>query len=132
LLAFGHWFQLHGIFAASFATASRSHPLAIAASAGYAGSPFIPVPFLKVGVVAGLIEATKRPPGIADFSAITKATSLREHFSNKLFRIREVAVAVNVGSSIATFVALLVIFPMTGVNPCSILHIAFSHIAGMI
>jgi pheromone shutdown-related protein TraB len=133
LLAFGYWFVLHAVFAAGFATASRSHPLAIAASAGYAGfSPFIPIPFLKVGVIAGLIEAAKRPPRTEDFSGITKATSVRELLSNKLFRILVVAVAVNVGSSLATFIALLVIFPMTGVNPYDILHTALSHIMGMV
>jgi len=132
LLAFGYWFVLHAVFAASFATASRSHPLAIAASAGYAGfSPFIPLPFLKVGVIAGLIEAAKRPPGTEDFSGITKATSVRELLSNKVFRILIVAVAVNVGSSLATFMALLVIFPKTGVNPYDILHTALSRVMGM-
>jgi pheromone shutdown-related protein TraB len=133
LLAFGYWFVLHAVFAASFATASRSHPLAIAASAGYAGfSPFIPIPFLKVGVIAGLIEAAKRPPGTEDFSGIAKVTSVRELLSNKVFRILVVAVAVNVGSSLATFIALLVIFPMTGVNPYDILHTALSRVMGMV
>jgi pheromone shutdown-related protein TraB len=133
LLAFGYWFMLHAFFAAGFATASRSHPLAVAASASYAGfSPFIPVPFLKVGVIAALIEAAKRPPGTADFLAIAKVTSIRELLSNKLFRILVVAVAVNLGSSLATFIALLVIFPLTGVNPYHILETAFSHITGMI
>jgi pheromone shutdown-related protein TraB len=133
LLAFGYWFILHAVLAASFATASRSHPLAIAASAGYAGfSPFIPVPFLKVGVIAGLIEAAKRPPRTEDFSAIAKVASVRELLSNKLFRILVVAAAVNVGSSLATFIALLVIFPLTGVNPYHILETALSHITGMI
>ena len=132
LIAFGYWFVLHAVFAASFATASRSHPLAIAASAGYAGfSPFIPLPFLKVGVIAGLIEAAKRPPGTEDFSGITKATSVRELLSNKVSRILIVAVAVNIGSSLATFIALLVIFPMTGVNPYDILHTALSRVMGM-
>ncbi len=132
LLAFGYWFILHAIFAAGFATACRSHPFTIAASAGYAGfSPFIPIPFLKVGVIAGLIEAAKRPPKTEDFSAIIKATSVRELLSNKLFRILIVAVAVNVGSSLATFIALLVIFPMTGVNPYGILHTALSRVMGM-
>jgi pheromone shutdown-related protein TraB len=133
LLAFGYWFVLHAVFAASFATASRSHPLAIAASAGYAGfSPFIPIPFLKVGVIAGLIEAAKRPPRTEDFSGIAKVTSVRELLSNKVFRILVVAVAVNVGSSLATFIALLVIFPMTGVNPYDILHTALSRVMGMV
>jgi len=131
LLAFGYWFALHAVFAASFATASRSHPVAIAASAGYAGfSPFVPIPFLKVGVIAGLIEAAKRPPGTEDFSKLTKAATVRELLSNKLFRILVVAVAVNVGSSLATFIALLVILPMTGVNPYDILHTALSHVMG--
>ena len=133
LLAFGYWFVLHAVFAAGLATACRSHPFTIAASAGYAGfSPFIPIPFLKVGVIAGLIEAAKRPPRTEDFSAITKANSVRELLSNKLFRILVVAVAVNVGSSLATFIALLVIFPMTGVSPYDILQTAFSRIAGMV
>ncbi|MGA3359991.1 MAG: TraB/GumN family protein [Halobacteriota archaeon] len=133
LLAFGYWFALHAVFAASFATASRSHPLAIAASAGYAGfSPFVPLPFLKVGVIAGLIEAAKRPPGTEDFSGMTKVTSVRELLSNKVFRILIVAVAVNVGSSLATFIALLVIFPMTGVSPYDILHTALSRVMGMV
>jgi len=130
-LAFGYWFVLHAVFAAGFATASRSHPFAIAASAGYAGfSPFIPIPFLKVGVIAGLIEAAKRPPGIEDFSGIAKVTSLRELLSNKVFRILIVAVAVNIGSSLATFISLLVIFPMTGVSPYDILHTALSRVIG--
>ena len=133
LLAFGYWFALHAVFAAGFATASRSHPLAIAASAGYAGfSPFIPIPFLKVGVIAGLIEAAKRPPRTEDFSGIAKVASVRELLSNKLFRILLVAVAVNVGSSLATFISLLVIFPMTGINPYDILLTAFSRITGMV
>jgi len=131
LLAFGYWFALHAVFCGGFATASRSHPLAIAASAGYGGfSPFIPLPFLKVGVIAGLIEAGKRPPTTDDFTGITKVSSLRELLSNKLFRILLVAVAVNIGSSLATFIALLVIFPMTGVNAFDILHQAFSHVVG--
>jgi pheromone shutdown protein TraB len=133
LLAFGYWFVLHAVFAAGFATASRSHPLAIAASAGYAGfSPFIPIPFLKVGVIAGLIEAAKRPPGTEDFTGITKIASVRELLSNKVFRILVVAVAVNVGSSLATFISLLVIFPMTGINPYDILQTAFARITGMV
>ena len=133
LLAFGYWFVLHAVFAASFATASRSHPLAIAASAGYAGfSPFVPLPFLKVGVIAGLIEAAKRPPGTEDFSGMTKVKSVRELLSNKVFRILIVAVAVNVGSSLATIIALLVIFPMTGVSPYDILHTALSRVMGMV
>src|SRR5659263_128381 len=133
LLAFGYWFALHAVFAAGFATASRSHPLAIAASAGYAGfSPFIPIPFLKVGVIAGLIEAAKRPPSTEDFSGIATVASVREILSNKLFRILLVAVAVNVGSSLATFISLLVIFPMTGINPYDILLTAFSRITGMV
>jgi pheromone shutdown-related protein TraB len=133
LLAFGYWFILHAVFAAGFATASRSHPLAIAASAGYAGfSPFIPIPFLKVGVIAGLIEAAKRPPSTEDFSGIAKVTSVRELLSNKLFRILVVAVAVNVGSSLATFISLFVIFPMTGINPYDVLQTAFLRITGMV
>jgi len=133
LLAFGYWFILHAVLAAGCATACRSHPFTIAASAGYAGfSPFIPIPFLKVGVIAGLVEAAKRPPRTEDFSAITKATSVRELLSNKLFRILVVAVAVNVGSSLATFIALFVIFPMTGVNPYELLQTAFSRITGMV
>jgi pheromone shutdown-related protein TraB len=133
LLAFGYWFVLHAVFAGGFATASRSHPLAIVASAGYAGfSPFIPIPFLKVGVIAGLIEAAKRPPSTEDFSGIAKVASVRELLSNKLFRILLVAVAVNVGSSLATFISLLVIFPMTGINPYDILLTAFSRITGMV
>ncbi|MGZ4928789.1 MAG: TraB/GumN family protein [Halobacteriota archaeon] len=133
LLAFGYWFVLHAVFAGGFATASRSHPLAIAASASYAGfSPFIPIPFLKVGVIAGLIEAAKRPPSTEDFSEIAKVASVRELLSNKLFRILLVAVAVNVGSSLATFIALLVIFPMTGINPYDVLLTSFSRITGMV
>jgi pheromone shutdown protein TraB len=81
-------------------------------------------------VIAGLIEAAKRPPGTEDFLGITKASSVRELLSNKLFRILVVAVAVNVGSTLATFIALLVIFPMTGVNPYDILHAALSHVIG--
>ncbi|MGZ4893919.1 MAG: TraB/GumN family protein [Halobacteriota archaeon] len=133
LLAFGYWFVLHAVFAGGFAAASRSHPLAIAASASYAGfSPFIPIPFLKVGVIAGLIEAAKRPPSTEDFSGIAKVASVRELLSNKLFRILLVAVAVNVGSSLATFIALLVIFPMTGINPYDVLLTSFSRITGMV
>ncbi|MGZ7193883.1 MAG: TraB/GumN family protein [Halobacteriota archaeon] len=133
LLAFGYWFVLHAVFAGGFAAAGRSHPLAIAASASYAGfSPFIPIPFLKVGVIAGLIEAAKRPPSTEDFSGIAKVASVRELLSNKLFRILLVAVAVNVGSSLATFIALLVIFPMTGINPYDVLLTAFSRITGMV
>lgn len=131
MLALGCWFVLHSALAAACATISKSHPLAIITSACYAGfSPFIPIPFLKVGVIAGVIEAGKRPPTTEDFRGLTKVESVRQLFSNKLFRILITAAVVNVGSSLATFIALLVIFPMTGVNVYDILAHAFSRVMG--
>jgi pheromone shutdown-related protein TraB len=131
MLALGCWFVLHSALAAACATISKSHPLAIVASACYAGfSPFIPIPFLKVGVIAGVIEAGKRPPTTEDFRGLTKVESVRQLFSNKLFRILIIAASVNIGSSLATFIALLVIFPMTGVNVYDILAHAFSRVIG--
>jgi pheromone shutdown-related protein TraB len=131
MFALGCWFVLHSALTATCATVSRSHPLAIVASACYAGfSPFIPIPFLKVGVIAGVIEAGKRPPTTEDFRGLTKVESVRQLFSNKLFRILIIAAIVNIGSSLATFIALLVIFPMTGVNVYDILAHAFSRVIG--
>jgi pheromone shutdown-related protein TraB len=131
MLALGCWFVLHSALAATCATISKSHPLAIVTSACYAGfSPFIPLPFLKVGVIAGVIEAGKRPPTTEDFRGLTKVESVRQLFSNKLFRILIIAAFVNIGSSLATFIALLVIFPMTGVNVYDILAHAFSRVIG--
>ena len=131
MLALGCWFLLHSTLAATCATLSKSHPLAIITSACYAGfSPFIPIPFLKVGVIAGVIEAGKSPPTTADFRGLTKVESVRELFSNKLFRILINAAFINIGSSIATVIALLVIFPMTGVNVYDILTHAFSRLIG--
>ncbi len=131
MLALGCWFALHSALAAACATIGKSHPLAIVTSACYAGfSPFIPIPFLKVGVIAGVIEAGKRPPTTEDFRGLTKVESVRQLFSNKLFRILIIAAFVNIGSSLATFIALLVIFPMTGVNVYDILAHAFSRVIG--
>jgi pheromone shutdown protein TraB len=77
-----------------------------------------------------MIEAGKRPPTAADFRGLTKVESVRELFSNKLFRILINAAFINIGSSIATVIALLVIFPMTGVNVYDILTHAFSRLIG--
>ncbi len=131
MLALGCWFLLHSTLVATCATLSKSHPLAIITSTCYAGfSPFIPIPFLKVGVIAGVIEAGKSPPTTADFRGLTKVESVRELFSNKLFRILINAAFINIGSSIATVIALFVIFPMTGVNVYDILTHAFSRLIG--
>jgi len=131
IIALGCWFLLHSTLAATCATLSKSHPLAVITSACYAGfSPFIPIPFLKVGVIAGIIEAGKRPPTTADFKGLTRVGSVRELFSNKLFRILMNVAFINIGSSVATFIAVLVIFPMTGVNIYDILTHALSRLIG--
>lgn len=100
------WVLVNGALAALGALAAWAHPLSIIAA--FVAAPITSLnPTIAAGWVAGLVEAWRRPPAVADFESLPAALeSFRGFWRNPVIRILLVVVLTNIGSSIGTFVAI--------------------------
>ncbi len=98
------WIVLHALFAGLGAALALGHPLAILTGAATAPfTSFLPVG-LKSGWLAGLVQANRRKPTVADFEAIKRLETLRAFWSNGVVRVLTVTALTNLGSIVATWV----------------------------
>ena len=95
----------NGGLAALGAILALGHPLAVLVS--FFCAPFTTfVPFIGVGMVSGLVQATIRKPSVADAENMAAdAASLKGLYGNRITRVLLVFFLSNIGSSIATFVS---------------------------
>ena len=100
------WIVAKASLAGLGAAAAFGHPLTILSAVVAAPiSPFNPM--IKVGFVAGLVEAVLGKPKVKDFETLLEdISSFRGFWRNKITRILLVVVLTNLGSAIGTFVAL--------------------------
>lgn len=100
------WIVIKASISGLFALIFLAHPLAILAAAATAPiSNFNPV--LKPGWVAALIEAKFHKPSVEDFENIADdSSSFKGFFKNKVIRIFNIFTFPQIGSSIATGLAL--------------------------
>jgi pheromone shutdown-related protein TraB len=106
------WIMWNGSLAALGAIIALGHPLAIIVS--FLGAPFTTfIPFIGVGMISGLVQATLRKPRVSDIQSISDdITSLKRIYGNRISRALLVFFFANLGSSIGSFVSIPVIAGM--------------------
>jgi len=101
-----YWILWNGSLAALGCILALGHPLAILVS--FAGAPITSLnPFIGVGILSGLVQATLRKPRVADAENISEdVASLRGVYRNRISRVLLVFFLSSLGSSIGTFVSI--------------------------
>ncbi len=126
LTALFYLFLTQGIFSAIGVIIARGHPYSAMTAFSLAWFGFLH-PFLAIGWIAGLVEATVRPPIADDFRKLMDAQSFTELINNRVFKIILVAALANLGSMIGTFVAIPFIVKYLGItNPLTLLKDAMA------
>jgi pheromone shutdown-related protein TraB len=100
------WVVIKASLAGLGAALAFAHPLTILSAVIAAPiSPFNPM--IKVGFIAGLVEAVLGKPKVKDFeNLLDDISSLKGFWRNKITRILLVVALTNTGSAIGTFLAL--------------------------
>lgn len=102
---FWMWFLINGSLSALGVLLASGHPLSIFTA--FIAAPITSLnPAIAAGWVAGLVEAWIRKPRVKDFEGLFRMNSLRDYWGNRVTRIILVVAFANVGSTIATFIAL--------------------------
>jgi len=101
-----YWILWNGSLAALGCILALGHPLAILVS--FAGAPITSLnPFIGVGILSGLVQATVRKPRVADAENISEdVASLKGVYHNRISRVLLVFFLSSLGSSIGTFVSI--------------------------
>jgi pheromone shutdown-related protein TraB len=101
----GVWIMLHVVMTAITGALSLAHPLSILA--GAASSPITALlPTVGAGWVGGIVEAKLRKPTVSDFNQLRDLKGIREFWTNKFTHLLLVVSFINIGSMLASFVAL--------------------------
>ncbi|MEM4662524.1 MAG: TraB/GumN family protein [Candidatus Diapherotrites archaeon] len=109
--AFLIWFLVNGSFSALGALLVRAHWQSVVTA--FLVAPITTLhPALASGWFAGFVEAKARPPLVEDMENIPKIESIRDINRNRFTHILVVVSAVNIASSIGTFVSLALIAHM--------------------
>jgi pheromone shutdown-related protein TraB len=107
LNAMGYWVLWNGGLAALGCIIALGHPLAILVS--FMCAPFTTfIPFIGVGLISGLVQATIRKPRVCDAENISAdVASLKGIYRNRISRVLLVFLLSSLGRSIATLPAAL-------------------------
>jgi pheromone shutdown-related protein TraB len=100
----------NGGLAALGAILALAHPLAILVS--FICAPFTSLnPFIGVGMLSGLVQVVVRKPQVYDAENISAdSASLKGMYRNRIIRVLLVFFLSSLGSSIATFISVPVVF----------------------
>jgi pheromone shutdown protein TraB len=101
-----YYVLVNGSLAALGAIIALGHPLAILVS--FVGAPFTTfIPFIGVGLISGIIQASFRKPSVGDAQKIIDDIgSLKGLYRNRITRALLVFFLSSLGSSIGTFVSI--------------------------
>ena len=102
------WILFNGVLSALGALAALGHPLTILAA--FVAAPLTSLnPLVAAGWVAGLVEAALRKPMVKDFEALpSDIVSFKGFWRNAITRILLVVALSNLGSSVGTVLAAVV------------------------
>jgi pheromone shutdown-related protein TraB len=128
-LALGVLFIVQGLLSALFVALVGGHWKSILTAFGLAWYAFLN-PVLAIGWLAGVVEATQRPPTMEDLTTLLgneddgMIDTLKGMLHNKLFRAIAVAAVANIGSIVGTFVgaAILVYYFHLNQDPVQLLQ----------
>jgi pheromone shutdown-related protein TraB len=100
-----YWILWNGSLAALGCILALGHPLAILVS--FAGAPITSLnPFIGVGILSGLVQATVSKPRVADAENMSEdVASLKGVYRNRISRVLLVFFLSSLGSVIGTFVS---------------------------
>jgi len=107
-------FIMQGIISALFVALVGGHWKSILTAFALAWYAFLN-PVLAIGWLAGVVEATQRPPTMEDLTTLlgneddSMIDTLKGMLHNKLFRAIAVAAVANIGSMIGTFVGAAIL-----------------------
>jgi len=120
-LAFGIWFLVTGGLSALGVVLARGHPLSVLTALMVAWMTTLN-PFVAAGWFAGMVEAWKLKPTVADLKTLATANSYHQMMENRLFRVIMVAALANLGAMAGTFIGIYLIWQRLGlVNPSELL-----------
>jgi pheromone shutdown-related protein TraB len=120
-LAFGIWFIVTGGLSALGVVLARGHPLSALTALMVAWMTTIN-PFVAAGWFAGMVEAWKLKPTVADLKRLAQASSFDEMMKNRLFKVILVAALANLGAMAGTFIGIWIIWQRMGlINPAELL-----------
>lgn len=126
-------FIVQGVLSALFVALVGGHWKSIATAFGLAWYGFLN-PVLAIGWLAGVVEATQRPPTMEDLNTILGKEedglidTLKNMFGNRLFRALAVAAMANIGSTLGTIVGVVLLAHFFGLNdPVGLLQTGLSN-----
>jgi pheromone shutdown-related protein TraB len=120
-LAFAIWFIVTGGLSALGVVLARGHPLSALTALLVAWMTTLN-PFVAAGWFAGMVEAWKLKPTIADLKKLAQASSFEQMMQNRLFKVILVASLANLGAMAGTFLGIYLIWQRLGlINPSELL-----------
>ena len=121
LLAFAIWFIVTGGLSALGVVLARGHPLSALTALMVAWMTTLN-PFVAAGWFAGMVEAWKLKPTVADLKRLAQANSFEQMMQNRLFKVILVASLANLGAMAGTFIGIYIIWQRLGlINPSELL-----------
>jgi pheromone shutdown-related protein TraB len=110
------WFLVNGALSALGVILARGHPLSVLTAFMIAWLTSLN-PLMAAGWFAGIVEAWKRKPTMADTKKLADAETFKELMAIPLFRVILVAALANVGSVAGTILGAYLILKMSGLSP---------------
>jgi len=110
------WFLVNGTLSALGVVLARGHPLSALTAFMVAWLTSLN-PLMAAGWFAGIVEAWKRKPTMADTKKLAEAETFKELMAIPLFRVILVAALANVGSVAGTVLGAYLILQMSGISP---------------
>lgn len=110
------WFLVNGTLSALGVVLARGHPLSVLTAFMVAWLTSLN-PLMAAGWFAGIVEAWKRKPTMADTKKLADAETFKELMAIPLFRVILVAALANIGSVAGTVLGAYLILQMSGISP---------------
>ncbi|HPJ31024.1 MAG TPA: TraB/GumN family protein [Methanothrix sp.] len=110
------WFLVNGVLSALGVVLARGHPLSALTAFSIAWLTSLN-PLMAAGWFAGIVEAWKRKPTMADTKRLAEAETFKELMAIPLFRVILVAALANVGSVAGTVLGAYLILKLSGLSP---------------
>jgi pheromone shutdown protein TraB len=113
--AFVIWFVTTGGLSALGVVLARGHPFSAITALLVAWMTTLN-PFLAAGWFAGMVEARKLKPTMADLKGLGQADSFKQMMENRLFKVILVAALSNLGAMAGVFLGGILIWQMLGLE----------------
>ncbi len=121
ILAFAIWFLVTGGLSGLGVVLARGHPLSALTAFLVAWMTTLN-PLVAAGWFAGMVEAWKLKPTMADLKRLAQAESFDEMMKNRFFKVILVAAMANLGAMAGTFIGIYLIWQRLGlINPSELL-----------